>query len=58
MHRLEKLAEKAGIEMLQVAADISGVSGRTMLQALIAGAVDEPTVRITLLSSPFTAPGS
>ncbi len=35
--RLEKLLEDAGIKLSSVATDISGVSGRAMLQALIGG---------------------
>ncbi len=35
--RLEKLLEDAGIKLSSVATDISGVSGRAMLQALIDG---------------------
>lgn len=38
--RLEKLLEDAGIKLSSVASDILGVSGRAMLEALIAGAVD------------------
>lgn len=38
--RLEKLLEDAGIKLSSVAADISGVSGRAMLDALIAGQRD------------------
>ena len=35
--RLEKLLEDAGIKLSAVASDIMGVSGRAMLEALIAG---------------------
>jgi transposase len=35
--RLEKLLEDAGIKLSAVASDILGVSGRAMLEALIAG---------------------
>jgi transposase len=35
--RLEKLLEDAGIKLSCVASDILGVSGRAMLQALVAG---------------------
>ena len=35
--RLEKLLEDAGIKLSSVATDITGVSGRAMLEALIAG---------------------
>ena len=38
--RLEKLLEDAGIKLTSVATDISGVSGRSMLDALIAGQRD------------------
>ena len=41
--RLEKLLEDAGIKLSSVATDITGVSGRAMLEALIAGQTD-PTV--------------
>ncbi len=37
MQRLEKLLEDAGIKLSSVASDITGVSGRAMLEALIAG---------------------
>lgn len=43
IQRLEKLLEDAGIKLSSVASDISGVSGRAMLEALIAGERD-PTV--------------
>jgi transposase len=35
--RLEKLLEDAGIKLSAVASDITGVSGRLMLEALVAG---------------------
>jgi transposase len=38
--RLEKLLEDAGIKLSSVASDITGVSGRAMLQALISGERD------------------
>ena len=38
--RLEKLLEDAGIKLSAVASDILGVSGRAMLEALIAGDTD------------------
>ena len=38
--RLEKLLEDAGIKLSSVASDISGVSGRLMLDALIDGERD------------------
>src|SRR4029434_4115008 len=38
--RLEKLLEDAGIKLSSVASDITGVSGRLMLQALIDGQRD------------------
>ena len=37
VQRLEKLLEDAGIKLSSVATDILGVSGRAMLEALIAG---------------------
>jgi transposase len=37
VQRLEKLLEDAGIKLSAVAADILGVSGRAMLESLIAG---------------------
>ncbi|GAC1459503.1 MAG: IS110 family transposase [Pseudarthrobacter sp.] len=40
VQRLEKLLEDAGIKLSSVASDIMGVSGRAMLEALIAGAGD------------------
>jgi transposase len=40
IQRLEKLLEDAGIKVSSVASDISGVSGRAMLEALIAGQRD------------------
>jgi transposase len=40
IQRLEKLLEDAGIKLSAVAADIIGVSGRAMLEALIAGQRD------------------
>ncbi|MGH8988927.1 MAG: IS110 family transposase [Acidimicrobiales bacterium] len=40
IQRLEKLLEDAGIKLSSVASDISGVSGRAMLDALIAGERD------------------
>lgn len=40
IQRLEKLLEDAGIKLSSVAADISGVSGRAMLEALIDGQRD------------------
>jgi transposase len=40
IQRLEKLLEDAGIKLSSVASDISGVSGRAMLEALIAGVRD------------------
>lgn len=40
IQRLEKLLEDAGIKLSSVATDISGVSGRAMLEALIAGQRD------------------
>jgi len=43
VQRLEKLLEDAGIKLSSVAADITGVSSRAMLEAMIAGQ-DEPAV--------------
>ena len=40
IQRMEKLLEDAGIKLSSVASDISGVSGRAMLEALIAGQRD------------------
>jgi transposase len=40
VQRLEKLLEDAGIKLSSVATDITGVSGRAMLEALIAGQRD------------------
>lgn len=40
VQRLEKLLEDAGIKLSSVASDITGVSGRAMLQALIEGERD------------------
>lgn len=40
IQRLEKLLEDAGIKLSSVATDITGVSGRLMLEALIAGRDD------------------
>jgi transposase len=40
VQRLEKVLEDAGIKLSSVASDITGVSGRAMLEALIAGDSD------------------
>ena len=40
IQRLEKLLEDASIKLSSVASDITGVSGRLMLQALIEGQND------------------
>ena len=40
IQRLEKLLQDAGIKLSSVASDISGVSGRAMLEALISGQHD------------------
>ena len=40
IQRMEKLLEDAGIKLSSVASDLSGVSGRAMLDALIAGQRD------------------
>ena len=37
VQRIEKVLEDAGIKLSSVATDIMGVSGRAMLEALIAG---------------------
>ena len=42
--RLEKLLEDAGIKLSSVATDITGVSGRAMLEALIAGQRDPAVI--------------
>src|SRR3954453_4682768 len=44
IQRLEKLLEDAGIKLSAVATDISGVSGRAMLEALIAGQRDPAVI--------------
>jgi transposase len=44
IQRLEKLLEDAGIKLSSVASDITGVSGRLMLQALIDGQRDPATL--------------
>jgi transposase len=44
VQRLEELLEDAGIKLSSVAADIMGVSGRAMLEALIAGQTDAATL--------------
>lgn len=44
LQRLEKLLEDAGIKLSSVATDISGVSGRLMLKALIEGGQDPATM--------------
>jgi transposase len=49
IQRLEKLLEDAGIKLSSVASDITGVSGRLMLQALIDGQRD-PAVLADLRS--------
>src|SRR3954469_18214980 len=49
-NRLEKLLEDAGIKLSVVASDIFGVSGRAMLDALVAGQRD-PTVLAELARS-------
>jgi len=38
--RLDKILQDAGVKLSSVASDILGVSGRTMLQALVAGTTD------------------
>jgi transposase len=40
VQRLEKLLEDAGIKLSSVATDIMGVSGRAMLEAMVAGQTD------------------
>lgn len=40
VQRLEKLLEDAGVKLSSVASDINGVSGRAMLEAMIAGQRD------------------
>jgi transposase len=44
IQRLEKLLEDAGIKLSSVASDITGVSGRSMLQALVDGQRDPATL--------------
>ena len=44
VQRLEKLLEDTGIKLTAVASDIMGVSGRAMLEALIAGEHDPQTL--------------
>ncbi|WP_328870272.1 IS110 family transposase [Streptomyces sp. NBC_00287] len=44
VQRLEKLLEDTGIKLAAVASDIMGVSGRAMLEALIAGERDPQTL--------------
>lgn len=44
IHRLEKLLEDAGIKLSSVATDITGVSGRLMLEALIEGREDPAVI--------------
>lgn len=44
VQRLEKLLEDAGIKLSSVAAEITGVSGRAMLEALIGGQHDPATL--------------
>jgi transposase len=44
VQRLEKLLEDAGIKLSSVATDITGVSGRAMLEALIAGQRDPAVI--------------
>jgi transposase len=53
-NRVEKLLEDAGIKLSVVASDIFGVSGRDMLQALIAGQRD-PSVLARLARSRMRA---
>lgn len=40
VNRLQKVLEDAGIKLASVASDVMGVSGRAMVQALIAGTTD------------------
>jgi transposase len=44
VQRLEKLLEDSGIKLSSVASDITGVSGRAMLEALIAGQTDPAVI--------------
>ncbi|MEY9871130.1 transposase [Streptacidiphilus sp. MAP12-33] len=44
VQRLEKLLEDSGIKLSSVASDITGVSGRAMLESLIAGERDPQTL--------------
>ena len=43
-NRLQKVLEDAGIKLASVASDVLGVSGRAMLQALVAGTTDPTTL--------------
>ena len=54
IQRLEKLLEDAGIKLSSVATDITGVSGRLMLQALIDGR-DNPVVMADLAKARMRA---
>lgn len=56
IQRLEKLLEDAGIKLSSVASDITGVSGRLMLQALIDGQRD-PVVLADLAQRRLTIRG-
>ncbi len=44
MHRVQGVLERANITLASVASDIMGVSGRAMLDALIAGRADPQTM--------------
>lgn len=44
VNRLQKTLEGANIKLAAVATDILGVSGRAILEALVAGTTDEPTL--------------
>src|SRR5262249_5304887 len=44
VHRVQGVLERANIKLASVLADIMGVSGRAMLEALIAGRVDPATM--------------
>jgi transposase len=43
-NRLQKMLEDAGLKLASVASDVLGVSGRAMLQALVAGTTDPATL--------------
>src|SRR4029434_10264473 len=44
VHRVQGVLERANIKLASVASDVLGVSGRAMLEALIAGGADHTTI--------------